>query len=74
MPLLDQNVNYEVDPSRLIIKDELEPNRKNLIALTEKVFEVIVNSADKFPPQLRSMCHCLYQVELELIEIYKKIA
>nr|CAH7739336.1 unnamed protein product [Callosobruchus chinensis] len=34
----------------------------NLIALTQRVFDAIVNSAEKFPPQLRSMCHCLYQV------------
>lgn len=26
------------------------------------MFDAIVSSADKFPPQLRSMCHCLYQV------------
>ena len=34
----------------------------NLIALTQRVFDAIINSADRFPPQLRSMCHCLYQV------------
>lgn len=62
LPLLDKQLTYEVDPSRLDKPEELEPNRKNLIALTEKVFEAICNSADRFPPQLRSMCHCLYQV------------
>ncbi|XP_031626332.1 neurofibromin isoform X2 [Contarinia nasturtii] len=62
-PLLQlKNIDYEVDPSRLCNKDDLEKNRKSLIALTEKTFDAIVNSADKFPPQLRSMCHCLYQV------------
>lgn len=48
---------FRLDPS-----DDIELNRKNLIALTQKVFDAIVSSADKFPPQLRSMCHCLYQV------------
>lgn len=62
IPLFDKQINYEVDPSRLSNKEDLEPNRKNLIALTEKVFDAIVNSANQFPPQLRSMCHCLYQV------------
>lgn len=62
IPLLDKQIPYEVDPSRLSNKEDLEPNRKNLIALTEKVFDAIVNSANQFPPQLRSMCHCLYQV------------
>jgi neurofibromin 1 len=61
-PLLDEHNSYEVDPARLESNEDIDVNRKNLIALTEKVFEAIVNSADKFPPQLRSMCHCLYQV------------
>lgn len=42
--------------------NDLHANRQNLIALTQKVFDAIINSADRFPPQLRSMCHCLYQV------------
>ncbi|VVC97441.1 unnamed protein product [Leptidea sinapis] len=46
-----------LDPS-----EDIEMNRANLIELTKEVFERIVNSADTFPPQLRSMCHCLYQV------------
>lgn len=62
IPMLDKQVNYEVDPSRLINKDELETNRTTLLAFTERVFNAIINSADQFPPQLRSMCHCLYQV------------
>ncbi|XP_077293081.1 neurofibromin 1 [Arctopsyche grandis] len=58
----DQRLSFEVDPARLDPSDDIEVNRKNLIALTQKVFDAIVSSADKFPPQLRSMCHCLYQV------------
>ncbi|KFB53342.1 AGAP003140-PA-like protein [Anopheles sinensis] len=62
-PLLDEPTNsFEVDPARLESSEDIEVNRKNLIALTQKVFDAIVNSADRFPPQLRSMCHCLYQV------------
>lgn len=62
-PLLDDpNTSFEVDTARLEPHEDIEQNRKNLIALTEKVFDSIINSADKFPPQLRSMCHCLYQV------------
>lgn len=53
---------FEVDPSRIDREENLEINRHNLIALTQKVFDAILKSADKFPPQLRSMCHCLYQV------------
>lgn len=48
--------------NRLDPDDDLDINRRNLIALTKKVFDAITNSADRFPPQLRSMCHCLYQV------------
>ncbi|XP_055375510.1 neurofibromin [Condylostylus longicornis] len=62
-PLLDDTTTcFEVDPARLEPNDDIEQNRKNLIALTQRTFDAIVNSADKFPPQLRSMCHCLYQV------------
>lgn len=63
LPLLHEpNINFEVDPARLEPNDDLEANRKNLISLTKKVFDAIVNSADCFPAQLRSMSHCLYQV------------
>ncbi|XP_023718195.1 neurofibromin isoform X4 [Cryptotermes secundus] len=62
-PLLEEpNQSFEVDPARLDPNEDIEENRRNLIALTQKVFDAIVSSSDKFPPQLRSMCHCLYQV------------
>nr|CAD7452027.1 unnamed protein product [Timema tahoe] len=62
-PLLEEtNQSFEVDPARVDPSEDIEENRRNLIALTQKVFDAIVSSADKFPPQLRSMCHCLYQV------------
>ncbi|XP_060536829.1 neurofibromin isoform X2 [Cylas formicarius] len=62
-PLLDNpHQSFEVDPARLDTNEDIEENRQNLIALTQKVFDAIVSSADRFPPQLRSMCHCLYQV------------
>ncbi|XP_049282168.1 neurofibromin isoform X4 [Anopheles funestus] len=62
-PLLEEPTSsFEVDPARIEPSEDIEVNRKNLIALTQKVFDAIVNSADRFPPQLRSMCHCLYQV------------
>ncbi|CAH1393434.1 unnamed protein product [Nezara viridula] len=54
--------SLEVDPARLDPSEEIEKNRENLTNITQKVFDSIVSSADKFPPQLRSMCHCLYQV------------
>ncbi|XP_071038330.1 neurofibromin isoform X2 [Parasteatoda tepidariorum] len=62
-PLLDlANVSYEVDPARLEDGEDVEENRRNLLSITQKVFNAIVSSADRFPLQLRSMCHCLYQV------------
>ncbi|KAJ0182942.1 hypothetical protein K1T71_000918 [Dendrolimus kikuchii] len=65
--LLDQaeeqpELSFEVDPARIDPGQDIDVNRSNLIDLTKEVFDRIVNSADKFPPQLRSMCHCLYQV------------
>ncbi|KAJ8682950.1 hypothetical protein QAD02_018742 [Eretmocerus hayati] len=63
VPLLDNHqINYEVDNARIDPAFDLEENRRNLIALTETFFNAIVNSAKSFPSQLRSMCHCLYQV------------
>ncbi|XP_014223009.1 neurofibromin isoform X2 [Trichogramma pretiosum] len=62
-PLLsDTTTSFEVDSARIDPNEDIEQNGKNLIALTQKVFDAIVSSADKFPSQLRSMCHCLYQV------------
>lgn len=62
-PLLEEpNTSFEVDTARLEPQEDIEQNRRNLIALTQKVFDAITNSAERFPPQLRSMCHCLYQV------------
>ncbi|XP_030756453.1 neurofibromin isoform X2 [Sitophilus oryzae] len=63
-PLLNDepSQSFEVDPARLDSTEDIEENRQNLVALTQKVFDAIVCSADRFPPQLRSMCHCLYQV------------
>ncbi|XP_043264316.1 neurofibromin isoform X1 [Colletes gigas] len=62
-PLLDDpTTSFEVDSARIDTNEDIEQNGRNLIALTQKVFDAIVSSADRFPPQLRSMCHCLYQV------------
>lgn len=56
------NLSYEVDPARLEEGEDVETNRRNLLALTQRVFNAIIMSSDSFPSQLRSMCHCLYQV------------
>lgn len=63
-PLVNQesDISYEVDPAKLPDEAAVEVNRKNLLALTQTVFDAITNSARLFPPQLRSMCHCLLQV------------
>ena len=37
-------------------------NQRNLMRITQTVFDSITSSSDRFPSQLRSMCHCLYQV------------
>jgi neurofibromin 1 len=55
-------LTFEVDPMRLETGEDIEVNRKNLVTITQNVFDAIISSADQFPSQLRSMCHCLYQV------------
>ncbi|CAN7985404.1 unnamed protein product [Ixodes hexagonus] len=54
--------SYEVDPARVEEAEDVEENRRNLLQLTQRVFNAVISSADRFPSQLRSMCHCLYQV------------
>ena len=64
-PLADASghvISYEVDPARVDEGEDMEENRQRLISLTQSVFNAIVGSTNSFPPQLRSMCHCLYQV------------
>jgi len=47
-PLLSEtNVSFEVDPARLDTNDNIEHNRAQLVALTQKVFEAIVSSAER---------------------------
>ncbi|ELV09938.1 Neurofibromin [Tupaia chinensis] len=56
-----QHVSFEVDPTRLEPSESLEENQRNLLQMTEKFFHAIISSSSEFPPQLRSVCHCLYQ-------------
>ncbi|XP_039197194.1 neurofibromin isoform X2 [Crotalus tigris] len=57
-----QLVSFEVDPTRLESSESLDSNQRSLLQMTEKFFHAIINSSTEFPPQLRSVCHCLYQV------------
>ncbi|XP_058853866.1 neurofibromin isoform X5 [Acipenser ruthenus] len=56
-----QHVSFEVDPTRLEPTESLEENQRNLLQMTEQFFHAILSSSCDFPPQLRSVCHCLYQ-------------
>lgn len=47
---------------RLEQGENLEENQRNLLQITERFFQAIIGSSTEFPPQLRSVCHCLYQV------------
>lgn len=47
---------------RLEQSENLEENQRNLLQITDRFFLAIINSSSEFPPQLRSVCHCLYQV------------
>ena len=61
-----ETASFEVDPARIDSTTgnggNIEANQRNLMAVTQNVFNAIISSADQFPSQLRSMCHCLYQV------------
>ncbi|KAI1903671.1 hypothetical protein AGOR_G00029600 [Albula goreensis] len=57
-----QLISFEVDPTRLEATESLEDNQRNLLQITNRFFLAIINSSCEFPPQLRSVCHCLFQV------------
>ncbi|XP_069040598.1 neurofibromin isoform X5 [Lepisosteus oculatus] len=57
-----QQISFEVDPTRLEQTECLDENQQNLRQMTDRFFLAIINSSSEFPPQLRSVCHCLYQV------------
>uniref|UniRef100_A0A3P9ATN2 Neurofibromin 1 n=1 Tax=Maylandia zebra TaxID=106582 RepID=A0A3P9ATN2_9CICH len=57
-----EHISFEVDPTRLEQGENLEENQRNLLQITERFFQAIISSSGEFPPQLRSVCHCLYQV------------
>ncbi|KAL0994193.1 hypothetical protein UPYG_G00119000 [Umbra pygmaea] len=56
-----QLISFEVDPTRLEQSEVLEENQRNLLQITNRFFLAIINSSTEFPPQLRSVCHCLFQ-------------
>ncbi|XP_067253752.1 neurofibromin isoform X2 [Chanodichthys erythropterus] len=56
-----QMLSFEVDPTRLETGENLEANQRNLLRMTDRFFQAIINSSGEFPPQLRSVCHCLFQ-------------
>lgn len=47
---------------RLDHNEVLEENQRSLLTMTSRFFLAIINSSSEFPPQLRSVCHCLFQV------------
>ncbi|GLD66687.1 neurofibromin isoform X1 [Lates japonicus] len=51
----------DLDPTGLEPGENLEENQRNLLQITERFFQAIIGSSNEFPPQLRSVCHCLYQ-------------
>ncbi|KAM6933556.1 neurofibromin-like isoform 2-T2 [Xenentodon cancila] len=56
-----EHISFEVDPTRLEHSENLEENQRNLLQITDRFFQAIIGSSSEFPPQLRSVCHCLYQ-------------
>uniref|UniRef100_A0A5S6QDW1 Ras-GAP domain-containing protein n=1 Tax=Trichuris muris TaxID=70415 RepID=A0A5S6QDW1_TRIMR len=53
---------YEVDQSRLDPGGNLAENTTNLMNLVENILNLILNSADQFPIQLKSMLNVLFHV------------
>lgn len=45
--MIDPSTSFEVDSARIDGNEDIEQNGRNLIALTQKVFDAIVSSADR---------------------------
>lgn len=71
-PLFSGSKSFEVDKARLGPNENIDVNRNNLLELTEKVFNAIMESVDSFPLHLRSMCHCLYQVLCKRFPLFQE--
>ena len=61
-PAISAGKDSEAGGAKETADEALATNQANLMAVTQNVFDAIISSADQFPSQLRSMCHCLYQV------------
>lgn len=55
----NENKSYEIDPSRLESNELVEENQENLKNLTQKALNLLFNSSDQFPLNLRILCSCL---------------
>lgn len=44
---------YEVDPARVEEAEDVEENRRNLLQLTQRVFNAVISSADRWAPASR---------------------
>lgn len=51
----ESDPDCEVDPNRVQHPDDLQRNRRNLIALTEAIWKSIYASAPRCPPELRAI-------------------
>ena len=51
----ESDPDCEVDPNRVQHPDDLQRNRRNLIALTEAIWKSIYASASRCPPELRAI-------------------
>ncbi|KAG7250604.1 hypothetical protein CRUP_008715, partial [Coryphaenoides rupestris] len=68
-----EHISFEVDPTRLDQGENLEENQRSLLQITERFFQAIIGSSSEFPPQLRSVCHCLYQEHMSPDDITLEI-
>lgn len=60
--VMNTNISYEIDPTKLEEDGDIKLNQKNLLELTQQILDSILSSASDFPPQLNLMCICLRDV------------
>lgn len=61
------DMDFEVDPSRMSDPSKLAENQANLLELVQTFCKTIVTSLPSVPLQLRTVCHILFSVRVSTI-------
>lgn len=58
--LIPQNIEIEIDPTRLDDPSDEDINKLQLLLVTSKIFKALIKSIDDFPMGIRVICHDIF--------------